>query len=170
MARIKGLDALRKTLSNFRQNAEKEAKTAMQEAVSKMITDAKSYAPRDLFNLVNSIDKEDRDNGWTVVFFVGEAHGAFMEFGTGPRVDVPPELSAVAADFKGYKSGSFDEFVGNIREWCARKGIDTDAAYVIALSILNKGLAPRPYFYPAYLKYRGTILPDIEDRMQKLLR
>lgn len=161
---------MQRTLSDFGKNAEREAKAAINAAVDMMITDAKSNAPRDLFDLVNSIDKENADNGWRVVFFVGEPHGAFMEFGTGPQAKVPPELEQEAAKFKGYSSGDFHQFLKNIEEWCARKGIPQDAAFLIALSILNKGLKPRPYFYPAYLKYRDRIMPDIRERLQRLLR
>jgi len=170
MARIKGMQQLRRTLTNFRKNAEREAKEALNIAVDKMIADAKANAPRDLFNLVNSIDKENRDNGWTVVFFVGEEHGAFQEFGTGSKAVVPPELETEASKFKGYKDGNFEEFVANIREWCSRNGIDPAAAWPIAVSILNRGLRPQPYFYPAYLKYRDTIIPDVRERLQRLLR
>lgn len=168
MARIRGLAQLQKTLRDLPKKLEAEGMAAINYAVDNMIRDAKARAPQDLFKLINSIDKEDKDNGWTVVFFVGEVHGAFQEFGTGKQVSVPAELSGIASEFRGYKSGSFEQFVEDIEAWCVRKGIDPQAAYPIALSILNRGLAPQPYFWPAYLKHRDTIIPDIKERIKRL--
>lgn len=170
MAGIKGLKELQRKLKNFGKEAEAAGKAAINSAVDKMITDAKANAPQDLYNLVNSIDKENRDNGWTVVFFVGEAHGAFQEFGTGVRAEIPAELASEALKFKGYKSGNFEDFLAEIKAWCSRKGIDPEAAWPIAVTILNKGLSPQPYFYPAYLKYRDTIMPDLKQRIKNLWR
>lgn len=165
---IRGLDAFKRQVAKFKSGYEDAVKGAISDAVSLMVADAKARAPRDLGKLIASIDKEDADNGWTVIFFVGEAHGAFQEFGFGKYLDVPPELEAEARKFQGYKSGNFEDFLENIKEWCERKGIDPRAAWPIAVSILRNGLKPQPYFYPAYERYKDTIVPDIENRIKKL--
>src|SRR5690606_29264965 len=121
--KIKGLDKLTRQLNQLPKDTEKIAKDTLNEVVDMMITDAKANAPRDLGRLIDSIDKESKDNGWTLVFFVGEVYGAFQEFGTGGRVQVPAELADIATSLRGYSSGSFSDFLQSIEEWCARKGI-----------------------------------------------
>lgn len=169
MYKIKGLGDLYKELNKFESEVELITKTSINEIVDMMITDAKAKAPRDLGRLIDSIDKENKDNGWTIVFFVGEIHGAFQEFGTLGRVQVPPELADVASSFKGYKSGNFEEFLTAIEEWCERKGIDAKAAYPIAISILNNGLKPQPYFHPAYVENKDKIIPLIDQKVKQWL-
>lgn len=167
--RIKGLDKLFRDIDRFERDAELITKRTIEEIVDMMITDAKAKAPRDLGRLIDSIDRENKDNGWTIVFFVGEVYGAFQEFGTLGRVNVPTELASVASEFKGYKSGDFSEFLKSIEEWCGRKGIDSSAAYPIAVSILRKGLDPQPYFYPAYVANKDKIIPLLESKFSKWL-
>lgn len=170
MAQIRGLDALRRQLRALPDQIRAEGMKSINAAVDLMIADAKANAPEDLSRLINSISKENSTDGWAVVFFVGEPHGAFQEFGTVKRVSVPAELESEAQKFKGYQTGSFEEFLEDLKGWCLRKGIDVSAAYPIAISILNRGVAPQPYFYPAYLKYKDSILVDIKDRIQRLWR
>lgn len=167
--RIKGLDKLLKDIDRFDRDSEKIAKQTIEEVVDMMITDAKAKAPRDLGRLIDSIDKESKNNGWAMVFFVGEIHGAFQEFGTGGRVQVPSELASIASSFRGYESGDFSDFLKAIEGWCDRKGIDRNAAYIIAVSILKKGLNPQPYFYPAYLANRDKIISLITQKTERWL-
>lgn len=168
--RIKGLDKVMRDFNKYERDIETIAKDTVNEIVSMMITDAKAKAPRDLGRLIDSINKESKDNGWTVVFFVGEVYGAFQEFGTGARVDVPAELADIASSLRGYKSGNFDDFLTSIEEWCGRKGIPRSATYPIAVSILNKGFNPQPYFYPAYLANRDKIISLMTARITQLLK
>lgn len=163
---IKGMRELLRELDKFEKDTEEITKRTIEDVVNMMITDAKAKAPRDLGRLIDSIDSENKDNGWTYVFFVGEVYGAFQEFGTGARVQVPSELTDIASSLKGYKSGNFSEFLTSIEEWCSRKGIDKKAAWLIAMSILKKGLDPHPFFYPAYVNNKDKILPLIEQKVK----
>lgn len=138
------------------------------EYVDRMIADAKANAPEDLGDTKGSIGKEN-DGNMKVIFFVGSAHGAIQEFGTLGYMDVPPELEEEAQKFKGYKGGDFEEFLDAIKAWCQRKGIDENAAYPIAVNILRNGLKPQPFFYPAYRKYKESMLEEIDKRLQKLM-
>lgn len=169
MAKLKGLLELQKKLNGASVAVNAAVNSAVNEVVNKMIADAKANAPVDLRRLIDSIGKENKDDGWTVVFFVGEVHGAFMEFGTGPQVSIPDEMESEAKKFQGYKGGNFDEFLDEIEAWATRKGIDPEMANLIASKILSRGLAPRPYFYPAYLKHRDEIIPAIKEKLNKLL-
>lgn len=153
-------------LDRLEKDSEEITKRTIEDVVNMMITEAKARAPRDLGRLIDSIDKENKDNGWTFVFFVGEVYGAFQEFGTGARVQVPTELQDVASSLKGYSSGNFSDFLKSIEEWCQRKGIDKKAAWVIAVSILKRGLDPQPFFYPAYVNNKDKILPLLEQKFK----
>jgi HK97 gp10 family phage protein len=114
---------------------------------------AKLRAPVDQGQLRQSIGKTTARVGYNVSFvFANTPYAAFVEFGTGERVAIPKGFEQMASEFRGKKSGNFDSFLDAIRGWCARKGIDPKLAYVIAVSILRKGLKPRPYFIPSYLE------------------
>lgn len=170
---IKGVERVINQIKKAQKELQKTVVKAIDEVVDKMIEEAKKNAPEDLGNLIGSIGKEEKD-GWTIVMFVKEAHGAFMEFGLAgtenvmSNLNIPEEMEEEARKFKGYKGGNFDEFVKNIEEWCGRKGIDQEFAHIIALNILNKGLAARPYFHPAYEKFKPEVIKLVEQRVQEL--
>jgi hypothetical protein len=77
----------------------------------------------------------------------------------------------MAAEFRGKSGGNFDTFVEAIREWCGRKGIDPKLAYIIAVSILRKGLKPQPFLIPSYLEgiqqYPKTLQKVLEVETRK---
>ena len=164
--RIKGLDSLQNKLKQAHAKIWPTVMRVVEKYVDLMIQDAKQNAPEDLGETKNSIGKEVGQQ--SITLFVGAAHGAIQEFGVGARMSVPEELEEEARKFKGYKGGNFKEFVEEIRGWCVRKGIDPDAAYPIAASILERGLKPQPFFYPAYRKYKEPMLKEIEEELQKL--
>lgn len=165
--KIRGLHELQRDLNKLEKEVATESKKILEQVVDRMIQDAKANAPRDLGRLIDSIDRENKDNGWTVVFFVGAEYAFATEFGTVTKVQVPDELKDVAMQFKGYKNGDFSEFLDNIKAWAKRKGIEDSAAYPIAMSILRKGINPQPYFYPAYLRHRGEIEELIKQKIQQ---
>lgn len=88
---------------------------------------------------------------------VAANYAAYIEFGTrafGAAYvsSLPPDWQAYAATFKGKGGGSYDDFIIRITEWVKRKGIDQNAAYLIARKILRFGIRPHPFFYPAFRK------------------
>lgn len=165
---ITGLKETIAKLKTFGEDANKLVKAIAQSTADTIVLEAKKNAPKDTGKLAQSIGKEVKEGGNTVIVFVGATHGVFIEFGTGTYVSVPPELKEEALQFKGYKSGNFEEFLRDIREWCRRKGIEESAAYPIAVSILRRGIKPQPYFYPAYLKGRDSIKPKLEAAVRRL--
>lgn len=154
-------------LNRLSKDSETIIKDTINDVVDMMIRDAREKAPRDMGRLIDSIDKENRDTGWTVIFFAGVDYAAFQEFGTGSRVNVPAELADVAQQFRGFKSGNFEEFLENIKGWCSRKGIPESAAYPIAVSILQRGLNPQPFFYPAYRENKDKIESLIRQKFDR---
>lgn len=164
---IKGADALARKLEAARTQLWPTVMRVIEKYVDLMVEDAKQNAPVDRGVARDSIGKEVRDR--SVIYFVASAHGAIQEFGFGAKMgDIPAELEQEALKFKGYKNGDFKQFVEELKEWCVRKGIDPQAAYPIAASIMDNGLPARPFFYPAYLKYREPMIKEIEKELQKL--
>jgi hypothetical protein len=105
------------------------------------------------------------------VIFANTNYAANVEFGTGSKVKVPSGFEKLASQFKDKGIGNFDDFLDSIREWCKRKGIDEKLAYVIASSILKRGIKPQPYFIPSYLigiaSYQKSITKFLEREAKK---
>ena len=128
---------------------------------------AKQLAPKNNGTLAQSIHTLESDKGLTQNVGTNEPYAPYMEFGTGVQVSVPPEFKDMANRAKG-KGGSFKEGLEDIKRWCTRKGIDVKLAYIIFVSILNRGLTPRPFMYPAFVKARATFADDIKDALKRL--
>ena len=124
--------------------------------------DAMDNVPVDMGKLRQGNGKRVDKDSLKLALFNNVPYAPFVEFGTGARVQVPNELKELAGQFKGQKSGSFDDFLDQIRDWCKRHGIDEKAAYPIAMSILKKGLQPKPFLYPAYLLGKKEFLNQIQ--------
>lgn len=166
--KIKGLAKLTKHLRKVELEQWKVAMRVIDKYVTLMVAEARRLAPVDTGFTADSIDKE-KTGQFSITFVVKSAYAAMQEFGLGVYMDIPEELEREAIKFKGYKHGSFEEFVQELEEWCARKGIDTNAAYPIAIKILNVGMQPQPFFYPAYRKYKDEMVKAIDEALQKLI-
>jgi Bacteriophage protein of unknown function (DUF646). len=148
-----GADAIRQI------NAETEA-SAMQ-----IEGDAKQRAPANFGKLRQSISRRKiKPSKWAVT--VNEYYGAYMEFGTGTKVNVPNEFKDMANSFRGQRRGNFRQGLESIKIWCRSKGIDEKYAYAIFAKILGAGINPKPFLYPAYMKGKK----DYEKNLKALLR
>lgn len=119
------------------------------------------------------------------IVYAAAAYAAYVEFGTRTKVSVPEEMKDIANQFKNKKTGNWDEFKENIKAWVKRKGIvptvngkkavnpdkyDWEELYfLIMMSIYKKGLAPRPFLYPAYKKETKGLDKRIDKRIQEEL-
>jgi len=117
-------------------------------------------------------------------------YAPFMEFGTKGKYRPIEGTEQIAAAFKGYKGGDFQEFLRNIVRWLSRKGKDPvtsrhgtysvktrkrsgskvnqiaedyAAAWPIAMSILKHGVKPHPFFF----KQREIVWPKMIDRLER---
>ena len=144
---------LLKQINEFGHDANRSAVSVTNETANKIANQARLRAPVDINQLRLSIGKTTARVGFnTSVIFANAPYAGFVEFGTGSRVKIPKGFEELAAAQRGKASGNFDEFLDNIRDWCRKKGIDVKLAYIIAVSILRKGLKPQPYFIPSYLE------------------
>ena len=162
---IKGLGATITELRAFGEKAEKLINAETQAIAFQIEADAKKRAPKNFGKLAQSISHLKVKPALYKVT-VNELYGAYMEFGTGSKVNVPAEFTDMAATFKGKKQGSWKEGLEAIKVWCKAKGIPEEAAYLIFAKILGAGVNPRPFLYPAWTKGRK----DYQNNLERLLK
>ncbi len=118
----------------------------------------------------------------------GSEYSAPMEFGTKGKFRPIPGIDA--SEFQGKPTGgTFKEMLKNIEEWVKRKGItgtysvktrrrtgsksaqqtqNKQAAYLIARSILNKGVTPHPFFFKQIPIVRRDLFRNIRNILNEL--
>jgi HK97 gp10 family phage protein len=166
---VRGLSKVLKDLDKFGKEADKGIDTITKVKSVDIAADAKALAPKNNGKLAQSIITTKVEKADYKVI-VNSSYGAYVEFGTGAKVKVPAELSAMAAQFKGKKAGSFNEGLRAIKDWCRNKGIEESAAYPIFMSILKKGQEPQPFLYPAFVKGRKQYVNDLKHLLETLTK
>jgi len=148
------------------------------------VTEAKLLAPVDEGHLRSAI--YGKLEGLTVTIGCTVDYAAYLEFGTrrfaaAYVAGLPATWQELAANFKGGGGGNFEQFVKELTEWVMRKGfaapltasgnasksksaidIQRQAAYMIARSIMIKGIRPHPFLYPAVEKWTPVLLSDLK--------
>lgn len=162
--KLEGFDQLKKRIKQYPQEIVTQVDGELEAAAENIAADAQQAAPVDLGQLQNSILPVTGEKMHKEVV-VSAPHAAYVEFGTGAKVMIPPGLEEYAAQFKGKTGGTFEEMVEAIKGWCTRHGIDPKAAYPIALNILRNGRAPQPFLFPAVEAER----PKLIQRLKSLL-
>lgn len=165
------IDRLRKKFEEFEEIAKQDIKAVLDSSAQIIVNNAKRKAPANYGKLRQSIGKEAKKQGFEQVIYAGEKYAPFIEFGSKLQVQIPAGFEDLAIQFKGYKSGNFDEFLENIKDWVRAKGIasgdDLDSAsYLIAMSILKKGIKPQPFLIPSFVEER----PKIPEKIDKILQ
>lgn len=147
-------------------------------------TEAKQLAPVDESRLKAAVFSKSVPMGSEVGCTVDYA--AYLEFGTRKFAaeyvaSLPATWQELAATFKGGGGGTFEQFVNVLTEWVMRKGFAAEvtksgnksksassiasqkqAAYLIARSIMIKGIRPHPFLYPAVEKFTPQLLKDLK--------
>ena len=166
---IKDLDKVIKQLKGLGEDGVKMISNVTQANASEIAANAKVLAPSNNGKLRQSIHTVKIDElNYKIV--VGVSYGAYVEFGTGVKVQIPTEMKEIAARFKGGGGGSFKEGLKSIEDWCRSKGIDVKLAYVIFVSLLNKGIDAQPFLYPAFVKGRRQYIKDLEKGLETLIK
>lgn len=152
-------------------------------------TESKQLAPVDEGHLRSAIYSKSlplaAEIGCTVDY------AAYLEFGTrrfaaAYVASLPATWQQLAATFKGGGGGTFAQFVLELTEWVMRKGFaapltaggnasksksaiesQRQVAYLIARSIMIKGIRPHPFLYPAVEKWTPTLLNDLKTMQVK---
>ena len=170
---IKGLSSTVSELRKFGEKADKLINAETQSTAFNIEEDAKKRAPKNFGKLAQSISTSQpiSDKNKSIisrVITVNEIYGAYMEFGTGTKVNVPAEFADMANTFKGKKQGSWKEGLEAIKVWCRAKGIPEEAAYPIFAKILGAGINPQPFLYPAYIKGKKEYQNNLERLLKSL--
>ncbi len=182
--KLNGLDNLIATVEKTAKRAESETKVALTKFAKNTETEAKRLAPANEPRLRNSIN--GTVDGFTAKITVTADYAAYLEFGTRKFAarDVarlPQDWQSYAATFRGKGGGTFDQFIQDIMQWVRQKGIGglktksgrtseskssldamQQAAYAIALNILQNGIRPQPFVYPAVTKNTPVLEADIK--------
>lgn len=162
---IKGLASTIAELRAYGKDIDKMIDAETESIAFQIETDAKKLAPKNFGKLAQSISHAKVKPALYKVT-VNELYGAYMEFGTGSKVNVPAEFADMAATFKGKKQGTFKQGLEAIKVWCKSKGIPEEAAYPIFAKILGAGINPRPFLYPAWTKGRK----DYQNNLERVLK
>lgn len=165
--KIKGLDKIQKKLgAQGRKEVLKDISNEMRVKANDIRTLAIQRAPVNTGILRAGIEVEGKDLKW-IIYAVAEYAG-YVEFGTKTKVRVPNEMKEVAAEFRGKRKG-YDEFKKAISEWMRSKGIPEQALWPIMAKIMNVGIAPQPFMWPAFDKVSKEIENDINRVIQRYL-
>ena len=182
--KLNGLDNLIATVENTAKRAESETKVTLTKFAKNTETEAKRLAPANEGRLRNSVN--GTVDGFTAKITVTADYAAYLEFGTRKFAaryvaTLPQDWQSYAATFRGKGGGTFDQFIQDIMQWVRQKGIGglktksgrtseskssldamQQAAYAIALNILQNGIRPQPFVYPAVTKNTPVLEADIK--------
>jgi len=171
---ITGLDKAMAKFDKYKKTVQTEVKDEVAVSALKIQSDAKKLAPVNLGMLRNSIYlKSESPSQGKFMFTVGVAkkYAPYVEFGTGGKVSIPKGYESYASQFKTKSGGTFKEMIKALTEWVQKKGIASgkqskSAAYMIALSILRKGLRPQPFLIPAFEQEK----PKLKARILNIIK
>jgi len=192
--KIKGLDEVIAKFDKIAQETADEVNASLDGFGGAVVKNAKllvSTNSSDEGGLLGSIDSTV--NSLSVTITSNRNYAAYIEFGTRKFAasyisSLPSEWQAYAGTFRGDKtgdSGDFNDFVQAIMAWAQRKGIGAlktksgrnsqsaasydsmqQAAYWIALNILQNGIRPKPFLYPSIVRE----LPKLEKRIENIFK
>jgi hypothetical protein len=168
-----------KALDKFQSNVVKDAKAQLQHGTG-------GFGPTsNTGKLAGSISGSV--TGLTAKVVVASNYAAYIEFGT--RKFAAKYVATLPADWKAYaatfkqapEKGTFNDFIQDIMQWVRQKGIGglktksgntseskdsldamQQAAYAIALNILQNGIRAQPFLYPAVVKNTKPLIDDIK--------
>lgn len=166
---IEDFDVLYSKFKSLSDKSKAEVRNEFAASALNIQSNAKKNAPVNLGNLRNSIivDQSGDNSNFTFIISAKASYSPYVEFGTGGKVSVPSSYAEYASTFKGKNKGKYKEFIEALILWVRRKGIgsgnDKSTAYVIARSILRKGIRPQPFMIPAYEQEKSKLLNRIKQ-------
>lgn len=190
--KLTGIDGLMTAINKTIAQADKETKVALNKFSDNVVKDAKAQLQHgtgkgptsNTGHLANSINGTVTGNQAKIT--VTANYAAYIEFGTRKFAakyvaTLPADWKAYASTFKGKGGGTLDEFIQDIMQWVRQKGIGgqltksgnlsekkssldamQQAAYAIALNILQNGIRAQPFLYPAVVKNTQPLIDDIK--------
>ena len=171
---IKGLNETISKFDKFNKTVQTDIKDEVNASALAIQSNAKKLAPVNLGTLRNGIYLVEQSvSKDKFMFSVGAdaSYAPYIEFGTGGKVSIPNGYESYASQFKTKTGGTFKDMIKALTMWVERKGIASgkkpkSVAYMIALSILRKGLRPHPFLIPAFEQEK----PKLKLRIEKILK
>lgn len=160
MARTNKPSVIANSIRKLTDKKIKQIEAATKANAKEFVTIAKKKAPINIGKLRQGITLFERE-GLKFSIIATEPYSAYVEFGTGQKVSVPPEFADMAANLES-REGGFKQGLQSIKDWCRNKGIPEEAAYPIFLKILRVGIEPQPFMYPAFQQIRKQYLSDVK--------
>ena len=187
---IKGMDKVLAEIKAYPQDVEKIINNEFKAFGFETWNEAKRLSPVDEGHLRAHLSTEATN--LKVNISANVDYAAYLEFGTKSFAakyvaTLPTDWQAFAAQFKGNGggSGSFMSFFYTIFEWVQRKGFaatysikthkrsnskatikrEREAAYLIALKIVKKGIRPHPYLFPAFEKNKLELIKNLKAQL-----
>jgi HK97 gp10 family phage protein len=160
---VEGLDKLKKKFGKIPEDIAAEVDAELHAATLDFEDRAAREAPVNLGGLRNGIKSVT----------VGEMHheivsnadySAYVEFGTRGKVNIPPDLQQMAAQFKG--KGAKGDAKKMIYEWCRNKGIPQEIWGWIFVKIMRDGTKAQPFFF----KQRGPVWEALMKNLQPAIK
>ena len=185
--KLEGLGKFKAELETANKSVKAIVDAELQAGAAEFVSGARRDAPIDQGALKGSISYyKDDDFAYSIV--AQKFYAPFMEFGTKGKYKPIPGTEAIAAAFKGYKGGDFNDLLRAIVLWVKRKGIsgtysvktrkrtgstknnqryieDLEVAYPLALAIIRGGIKPHPFFF----KQQEVVWPKMVERIKKAL-
>ena len=158
-------------LKRFGEEGRKATEDVVYDTGYSIQLDAKTTARNkkifDQGGLVQGITLEPKDKlNYRIVS--NATYSGYIEFGTGPKVQVPPEFKSYAQSLKGRNGGTFKEGLRYMADWCRRHGFDESLAWVFLVNLLRKGRHPRPFMYPAFIRGKRTFEANMKKAIKEL--
>jgi HK97 gp10 family phage protein len=158
---LKGNKAVLKGLEKVRKESIKKIEQEVGESADQIRNGAVTNAPVNDGFLKGSISvQKDKLNARIEV---GANYGAYIEFGTGMKVQVPAGLEDYARSFQDKGQGNWQEFEQNMIQWLKKKGIEEEALYPIMASIYRNGINAKPFLFPAFEAERPQLVKRIKN-------
>jgi len=161
------LARFKKQLKDFTQKKTKQLQDMTELIGMQTVEEAKSNVPVYQGRLRASLRHIMSRNKLSVRVWTNVEYAPFVEFGTKSKTQIPAELSQMAAQFKQSGTGDFDIFLKDIKQWCKKKGIPEQAAFPIAMKLINVGQKPQPFLYPAFKKHRDKYVQALKQLFAK---
>jgi HK97 gp10 family phage protein len=103
---LKGIDELKARIHQMPDTLQTELQAKINSGAEAIAAEAKQRAPVNfgiLKNLISNTKAQSSADGLTAVVVSAANYSAYVEFGTGTKVSVPPDLEEFAIQFKGTK-------------------------------------------------------------------
>lgn len=167
--KVQGTDKLIQQLKQFGAEGQREIADRTEQAAFLIKARAAALVPKNNGKVRDSIQPERIDaTNWEVV--ARSSYAGYIEFGTGPKVDVPAEFAELANAWKNNPKGTFEDGLIAMKDWCHNKGLPEENAWIYLMNVIKHGQQPRPFMYPAFVEGKVQYRKDLTKSLEELTK